>query len=107
MKDTAGRIREELYDIGVLTRIDGHCPGLLYDAIDERHASLDLNTFDLAPILVVLLDRYGNARISRKILAMARVGCGKKIKMEIFAGKKNRRRPRQIAVASRQSHRVV
>jgi len=71
------RLRTGMYigRIGDGSHYDDGCYILLKEvidnAIDELHSSFDLNTFNLPPILVILLNRYSDARIGGEILAVA------------------------------------
>ena len=57
VKNPAAGIGKELDHTRILTRVNGHRLGFFQDAVDERDLAFELNPLDLAPVVVVFLNR--------------------------------------------------
>src|SRR5688500_686713 len=107
VKNSAAGGREKLNHLRILARINGHRLGFLESRIHQQRFSFQLNPFNPAPILVILLDRDCNSRVDSEILTMARLRRREKIELPFFTGIKHRGCPRHLVGASRQRHGVM
>src|SRR3989338_1742625 len=107
IESAARRAGENLDDLGIFARVSNHRFALFQQGIHGRYLALQLDTLDLAPVVIVLLDGHGYLGIGRQILTVAGVGRGKKIEAEAVAGKEDRRRPWGATLAGSQRHGVM